>query len=314
MQTLPPFRTGTARALRGLVRPVEGVEIPYAVIEGERPGPRLLITAGVHGSEYCSIEVALRLMRRTPDAIRGTLVVLPILNVQGFRQRSIYVMPEDGKNLNRMFPGEPAGTTSQRLAHWLATGVYAQVDAYLDLHGGDLSEELAPFALYPGGSEPSKALATAFGLPIAVATGPHGTNYSIAAANRLGVPSVLAEVGGNGMWDEAGVDQMTRGVERVMAEIGMTDRTNQPPAPPAPEFVTMAVPAAPSDGLWYPTKAIGDTVAVGEVIGEIRDVFGAVLATVSAEKPGKVIYRLSSLVVNQGEALLGVATPLAQGA
>jgi hypothetical protein len=185
------------------VCPIEGVEIPYAVIEGADPRPCLLVTAGVHGSEFCSIEAALRLMKTPPENLSGTLLVLPILNVQGFRQRSIYVMPEDGKNLNRMFPGRADGTMSERLANWLVTSVYPQADAYLDVHGGDLDEALAPFSLYPSGSEASQTLAALFGLPVAVAAG--GEGYTINAAHRVGVPSVLAEVSGSGLWEEATV-------------------------------------------------------------------------------------------------------------
>ena len=125
--------------------------------------------------------------------------MLPILNMRGFTGRSIYVMPEDGRNLNRVFPGKPDGTVSERRAS--APGRrYPDVDAYLDLHGGDLDELLVPFSLFPNGSEASLALASAFGLSIAVAAG--GEGYTINAAHKLGVPGIIAEVSGNGLWGE----------------------------------------------------------------------------------------------------------------
>ncbi len=300
---LPAFRTGRARSEHGFCRPIDGVEIPYGLVEGAEPGPCLLVTAGVHGSEYCSIEAALRLMRLDPADIRGTVAVLPILNMGGFWARSIYVMPEDGRNLNRMFPGRADGTLSERLAHWLVTDVYPQADAYLDLHGGDLDEALVPFSLFPAGSATSEALAAAFGLGIAIQAG--GEGYTINAAGRLGVPSIIAEVGGNGLWDEAGVGEFGDGIGRVMAHLGMLKR---PPPRPAPRVVTMWVPTAPATGLWYPAKELSDPVGVGEVLGEIRDVFGVVLARVASETAGFVLYRLTSLAVNAGEALLGVGT------
>ena len=117
MTDLPELRTGRAQREHGHIRPVHDIEIPFGIVEGAEPGPCLLVTAGVHGSEFCSIEAALRVMRMDPERIKGTLLVLPILNVQGFRRRSIYVMPEDGRNLNRMFPGRHDGSTSERLAH-----------------------------------------------------------------------------------------------------------------------------------------------------------------------------------------------------
>ena len=309
---LPMRPTGVPRAERGHVSPAGGPEIPYAVIEGSRPGPCLLVTAGVHGSEYCSIEAALRLMRRPPEGLAGVVTVLPILSVSGFRQRSVYVMPEDGRNLNRMFPGRPDGSASERLAHWLVTEIFPQADAYLDLHGGDLSEALVPFSLFPDGSDASQALATAFGLPVAVSAG--GEGYTINAAARIGVPGIIAEVGGNGLWDEAGVMQMTDGIDRVMRHLGMIAGP-VPAAPQArPQAVTMWVPSAGIGGLWYPRKGLADRVGAGEVLGEIRDVFGATRETVTSQRDGFVLYRLSSLVVNEGEALLGVGTPIGKQA
>src|ERR1700712_1306050 len=126
MDRLPALRTGTPGTRQGHLTPVEGLEIPYGIVEGAAPGPCLLVTAGVHASEYVSIEAAVRLMRTDPATLRGTLVVLPILNVSGFKARSIYVMPEDGQNLNRMFPGDPEGSTGQRLAPWLFSESFPQ--------------------------------------------------------------------------------------------------------------------------------------------------------------------------------------------
>ncbi len=308
MKTLPAFKTGTPRVEQGYVQPLEGIDLPFTIVEGARPGPVLVVTAGVHASEYCSIETAVRLQKTRPEDIKGTLVVLPILNTEGFKKRSIYLMPQDGKNLNRQFPGDPSGTSSQRLAHWLVKNVYPQADAYLDLHGGDLDESLMPFTIFPRNSEGSKALATAFGLPIAIAS--DGKSHTIAGAAELGVPSLLPEVSGNGLWGEDTVNMMMAGIERVMKHIGMIDREVAPAPQASPEFVSFWVPTAAATGLWYSAVEVGEEVASGQQIGEIRDVFGAVLATIRADKPGRIVYRLTSLSVNEGEALLGIGTPL----
>jgi predicted deacylase len=247
-------------------------------------------------------------MKRSSDGLSGTILILPLLNMSGFRKRSIYVMPQDGKNLNRMFPGRPDGSLSERLAHWLVSTAFPQADAYLDLHGGDLSEALLPFSLFPQGSEASKALAVAFGLPVAVSAG--GEGYTINAASRLGVPSLIAEVSGNGLWDDAGVGVLTAGIDRVLRHLGMIAG----PVPRAPQehprMVTMWVPAAGVDGLWYPQRKLAQPVGKGETLGEIRDIFGAVLETVHAQHEGFLLYQLSSLAVSKGEALLGIGTPM----
>ena len=304
MTALPAFKTGRPRVEFGHVKPIHDLEIAFGIIEGGQPGPCLLITAGVHASEYCSIEAAVRMMQTKPDAISGTLVILPILNVEGFSKRSIYIMPQDGKNLNRMFPGNPEGSIGERLAHWLMTDVYPQVDAYLDLHGGDLDESLAPFTIFPGGCEKSKALAEAFGLSIAVASTRPGN--SVNGARQAGVPSILPEIGGNGLWNETTVGQMVDGIQRVMQHLGMRSDAPKPATREKMKVYTMWVPTAPITGLWYSKKEFSETVTKGDLLGEIRDVFGKVLAEIHSENDGFVLYRLSSLSVNQGEALLGV--------
>jgi hypothetical protein len=303
MNHLPDFRTGTPRVEFGHIKPIHDLEIPFAVIEGEQSGPCLLITAGVHASEFCSIEAAVRLMQTKPQEIKGTLVVLPILNVEGFGKRSIYIMPQDGKNLNRMFPGNAEGTTGERLAHWLMTEVYPKADAYMDLHGGDLDESLAPFTIFPAGCERSMALAEAFGLPVAVASSRPGN--SVNGARSIGVPSILPEISGNGLWNEDTVGLMVDGIHRVMKHLGMIADAPADTGGPMKTY-TMWVPNAPVGGLWYARKDVSETVAKGDLLGEIRDVFGKVLASITSENDGFVLYRMSSLSVNQGEALIGI--------
>jgi uncharacterized protein len=308
MTQLPKLRTGQLRQERGYIVPADGIEIPFGLLEGLEPGPCLLVTGGVHGSEFCSIEAASRLLRLDPNGIRGTLLVLPILNVRGFHTRSIAVMPEDGKNLNRAFPGRADGSVSERLANWLVSSVFPQVDAYLDLHGGDLCESLTPFTIFPENSEPSANLARAFGLPFMAAGKMVG--QCIGGASAVGVPSIIAEVSGNGLWNEAGVTQLIHGVSRVMAHLGIL-KENAPRAEHIPQRVDYWGVKSPVDGFWYPAKKAGDTFVLNEVLGEIRNVFGEVMASVRAEKPGLVLYGLTSLSVNKGDSLFGIGTPLA---
>jgi uncharacterized protein len=314
MTELPDLHTGQARREHGFLQPAAGQRIPFALLEGPRKGPCLLVTAGVHGSEFCAIEVALRLARIDPTTLRGTLLVLPILNVEGFKARSIYVMPQDGKNLNRMFPGRPDGSASEQLAHWLVTHVYPKVDAYIDLHGGDLNETLTPFSLFPKGSAPSKILATVLDLPFMVETA--GEGYTMSAASRLGVPSILAEIGGNGLTDEADVTRLLSGIRRVMRHLEMID--GPPGSSPhhdgtlrdaPPRVVTLWTAFAPSDGLWYPLKPLACEVESGDLVGEIRDVFGSVLANMRSEASGTLLYHMTSLSVTRGEPLLGIGIP-----
>jgi predicted deacylase len=307
MKALPALRTGKARTERGLVQPYPDLELPFGIVEGAQEGPCLLVTAGVHGSEFCSIEAAQRLLDLPPEEIRGTLLVLPILNMEGFRKRSIYVVPADGKNLNRVFPGRPDGSESERLAAWLVDQVFPLADAYLDLHGGDLNEELMPFSIFGRGDARAEALARAFGLPVIVSS--RGTGRTISAAAELGVPGIIAEVSGNGLWNEQGVAMLLSGVQRVMSMMEMTDRAPEPSRADL-SLVTMNVLSSPADGLWYAHRKLGDWVEAGQRVGEVRDLFGKVLSTIHSSESGFVLYQMTSLSVNEGEALIGIAAAL----
>ncbi|KAF2481235.1 putative deacylase [Neohortaea acidophila] len=311
----PAFRTGKRRHEQGTFTPVpNGAQIPYAILEASEPGPVLLITAGVHGSEVSSIEAALRLMRLAPcHILKGTLIILPILNISGFRARSIYIMPEDGKNLNRQFPGTADGSASQRLAFWLAEEMLPACDAYLDLHGGDLDEDLRPFVISNKGHEPSRELALASGFDTVV-DGFGARPVASACAAGMGIPALTIEAGHNGVWSEESVSLHYNAVMRIMAYLRIAKEPSiaepsiaEPSKPSPPRTVELFVPVASVSGFWYPRQAVGALVTPGAVLGEIKDAFGVMLSTIRSEVSGDVLYQLTSLCVNEGEQLLGVA-------
>src|SRR4029079_13006547 len=109
----------------------------------------LVVTGGVHAAEYASIAAALELGRSLdPANLRGRVIVVPVMNMPAFTARSIYISPLDGKNLNRVFPGDARGTASEQIAAWAFKNVIRQADFYIDLHGGDLIEALVPFTIF----------------------------------------------------------------------------------------------------------------------------------------------------------------------
>lgn len=302
MPSLPPLRIGTPRCERGMLRIDHELELPFGIVEGAKDGPTLLVTGGIHGCEYCSIEAALRLLATDPAQLSGTLLVLPIVSLASFWKRSIYLMPQDGKNLNRMFPGRSDGSASERLAHWLVAEAFSKADAYVDLHGGDLNEALVPFSLYREGDAKSEELARCFGLPILVASAYEG--FTVAAASMRGVPAVLAEASGNGLWDDTTVGQLSDGLARVMHKLGMIAETPKPPS--AISLMTMTFVASPRQGLWYPYKRIGDEVAKDEPVGEVRNLLGERDDMIASPLKGRILFMMTSLSANSGEALFGV--------
>ncbi len=287
---------------------------PVTTITGANPGPTLLVGAGVHGGEYPAIEAVIRLSRELdPVSLAGTVILMPVLNLPAFWNRSMFVCPVDGVNPNRAFPGDPAGSYSMQMTHALVHEFIAHADAYLDLHGGDIPEALVPFSICREGEtdvdRKSKELALAFALPYALAVSrpiqqAKGTSSFVAAA-EIGVPAVLAEAGGVGQLQPEAVQLLTDGVRRVLRHLGMAHEAV--PAVPAPVMLTAfewvyAVEA----GLFYPHFAAGDLVRQGAAVGTVGSLFGDILETVIAPASGRILFLTINPAVMAGGILMGI--------
>src|SRR5216117_2662881 len=219
---------------------LEKYDWPYIALSGVSAGPVVLVTAGIHAAEYTGIEAAIRLGRSLdPGKVRGTLVVIPLLNRPGFYERSVYVNPEDGDNLNRLFPGDPKGRWGERFAHRLLTEIVTRCEYAIDLHAGDLIEDLTPFVIYRETGEAAlderiRKMANAYGARWAVRSAPTGERpgslYAVAALN--GVASMLAESGGNGLPREDDIARHVRGVTNILRTIGSLGGAPEKVTPP----------------------------------------------------------------------------------
>lgn len=125
-----------------------GTKIPVSVVNGSKPGPILALVAGTHGSEYTSILALQRVLARLdPAAMSGAVILVHMACPPTFYGRRIYYGP-DGKNLNRMYPGNPNGTISERIAHVLTRDVIERCTHLVDLHCGDGNESLRPYSYW----------------------------------------------------------------------------------------------------------------------------------------------------------------------
>ncbi len=283
--------------------------LPMWLVNGRSDGPTLVVSGGVHAAEYASIAAALDLGRRLdPATLRGRAVVLPLMNTAGFAVRSIYVCPLDGKNLNRVFPGNASGSASEQIADWVFQNVIKRGDFYVDLHGGDLIEALIPFTIFFRSGDArvddrSLEMAKAFGIPNLVRSETTGSVYSTAAA--AGIPSILTEAGGQGIWTADDVAAHTNGLDRLMRHLRMLEGP-----PPDPVECTVLDRflwlRSEHDGFWYPGIAVGDGVKKGQALGQVKDYEGHVLQPVSAPADGRVLFIVSSLAINKDDPFLAV--------
>jgi uncharacterized protein len=291
-----------------------GLEVPVIELTGAEDGPRLTVIAGVHGCEYASIDGVRQWARQLEQReLRGRVVAVPVLNLPAFRARSPFIVPDDGKNLNRCFPGDPAGTFSDRLAHAAFTQLISGSDALVDVHAGDMVEALEPFALYDTGPAEDRAreLATAYGLGYVIrqAPGPGravGGSTSQAAA-AAGIPAIIAEAGGCGLVERAAVEAHVRGLDGILAALGMAGPAQARPTPQPAYLQRFLWLRCEDEGWWEPAVRPGEAVAEGQLLGTVSSLDGGrLLQTITAPAAGVPMFITSSPAVAAEGLLLGL--------
>ncbi|GAA0385744.1 M14 family metallopeptidase [Microbispora corallina] len=290
----------------------EGLDIPYFDVRGRGDGPRLTVLSGVHGAEYASI-AAVREFVRDLDvaAVRGRIVVVPVVNVPGFWARMPFVVPADGRNLNRTFPGDPGGSFTEVLAHHVFTEFVLGSDYLVDMHAGDLPESLEPFTMYEESpvEAASLELALAYGAGHVVrqpAVARTVAGSTCAAAADAGIPAVIAESGQNGLLDRAAVDRHLAGLTNVARSAGVLD--GEPwPVRDVRRHEGWHWLRTDRAGWWEPAVTVGQPVPVGGLLGTMSDVWGDVFAEVRAPEAGTPLFLTSSPAVPADGLLLGLA-------
>ncbi len=283
--------------------------LPMWLINGAGEGPTLVVTAGVHAAEYASIAAALELGRSLdPASLCGRVIVVPVVDMPAFTARSIYVCPLDGKNPNRVFPGDADGTASDQIADWLFRNVITRATHYVDLHGGDLIEALVPFTIFSRSGdarvvEASLEMAKIFGIHFLVGSDVAGS--TVCAASLAGIPSILTESGGQGIWESEDVRWHVNGLNRLMRHLKMIAGGAPDPVPFTllDRFLWLRSDHA---GFWYPAVAVNETVKAGQNLGCVKDCEGRALQTPASPADGTVLFIVSSLAINKGDPLLAV--------
>ena len=291
---------------------------PYFAVVGPDDGLRFVLTAGIHAAEYTGTLAAMRLGRALePAHVRGTIVILPLLNVPGFYERSIYVNPEDGQNLNRAFPGRADGTWSERFAYRLLHEVVLACDRDMDLHAGDMIEDLEPFVGFretgvADVDRESRRMLEAYGgvrwATRAVASGDRAGMLYAAAAER-GVPAMLAESGRNGLVEEDAIRRHVQGVQNVWRTLGLLVDEPPPDVQPPHLLARNEWLRSEVEGVFLCRVRPGDSVTAGQVLGEMVDLLGEHLADVTSPSDGTILFTVTSPAIKRGGLLLAVGVP-----
>ena len=324
------FTVGTATAKRGeraygaLIVPPgvdSGMSMAVAVIHGAKPGPVLALIAGAHGTEYASTVALTRIIARIdPKTLAGTVIVAPLLNVASFEQMTVHLNPVDKKSMNGNYPGDPAGTQTQRALAIVADQIVKQADVVVDLHGGDLDEDLRPYSYWVRSGNDAqdakgKQLALAFGLQYVIlldldVSQPAGRRNLSGYALSAGKTSIVAEAGRVGVSSTGDVNSLIDGCLNVMGSLGMFDRA----APPVehPVWIGNDVRVrAEAPGMFYQLVARGEFVMAGSKVGYLTDYVGRPMGDVLAPLTGIVTFVRGVPSVWKGATLVNVGVPYA---
>ncbi len=293
------------------------IEFPYYLIQGKEVGPSICITAGIHGCEYSSIIASMKVYEElSTKNVRGTIQIIPIVNLPAFKNITMFVCPVDNKNLNGLFPGHSQGSFSERLVYKLFNDFIKKSDYYLDLHGGDLTEKVVPFAYVHKSNnkkvnEKSKELAESYGTNNIVFTNIFGKYYSdkgftFSYASENGIPSIQVEKGGIGQIEDDDVEHHINGIINVLKYIGCLEGNIDINESPINYYNQYAYIRSKYEGVFFSQCKIGDQIDKGNELGIVKDYLGNHLETILSPYQGKIAMYNTSPAIKEGGVLFGV--------
>jgi uncharacterized protein len=303
------FTAGSASAARGTTAygAIEvpagsdaAATIPVAVVNGAKSGPVVAFIAGSHGTEYASSIALTKLIARIdPKSLSGTAIIAPLLNAASFEQMTVHTNPIDKKGMNAQYPGDANGTQSQRALALVAGQIVKRAGTIVDLHGGDLDEDLGQYSYWmrSGKAEQdsaSRALVLAFGLDLIIVNdvdiaNPAQTRSLSGYSLSLGKNVVVAEAGHTGTVEPRDVDALIDGCLNVLASLHMIDRTVAPLAHPV--WVSSGTRVrADAPAIWTPAVHGSAYVAEGGLLGTLNDYLGRPIKEVRSPVAGIVTF------------------------
>ncbi len=284
------------------------VDIPVADLVGGEPGKTLLVTAGMDGDEYASIEAAYRLAEEfRAKSFAGRLIIVPIVNVMGF-WNECSANPVDGLFPKMRLIGKQNGSSTELLMHWLSQTFAVGADCWYDAHGGAITERVNPLLWTWRHKQTSSFIDALRDAQLANVfvddNAGFGSSASILA--KAGCAYVVGESGERGRREEVDIARHTDWMHGVMHTLGMIDEAPTVVAQEVYRHVSFIF--APAEGMWRPSAVTSMRVQKGDVIGECYGLDGKLLKIVHAPTPGVRMWWKDTMALRKGDVVCAIMT------
>jgi hypothetical protein len=273
------------------------VNVPLIVVHGAAEGPTLLLTAAMHGPEIPGCEVIRRITREVvdPRELRGTIIAVPVVNPFSFQNHSMWA-PQDGYNMNRVFPGQENGMLTHRLAYALFHECVPLADAVLDFHANPTPAIM--FSIIRPQTEEvgarAQAMADAYGITtiqMKMENEPHRSGTLSDTAQSLGKPAMAVELLSWRRMLEDSVRSGVRGALNVMKHMGMLDGALEPQddVPVIKGRLSRVEVTASKGGLVHMLYEAGEAVKKGQVLARVVNPYGDLLEEIKSPVDGWIL-------------------------
>ncbi|MCG9579380.1 succinylglutamate desuccinylase/aspartoacylase family protein [Vibrio europaeus] len=279
--------------------------IPVHVQRANKAGPTVFVSAAIHGDELNGVEIIRRLIASQLPIIKGTLILVPMVNVYGVLNQSRYL--PDRRDLNRCFPGSLKGSLTSRLAYTFMTNIVQHCDYGIDLHTGAIHRSNLPQIRANLADEETLSLAKAFGVPVLMnATLRDGSLREAATSNNTRI--LLYEAGEALRFDPLSIQAGVKGVKNVLMSLGLL-RKSRRKKPPIEPFVSNKSEWIRAAGSGFVNEAVklGERVEKGQILADINSPLGAPIQQLTSTRSGIIIGKQNIPLVQEGDAMFHIA-------
>ena len=286
------------------------IDVPVIIERSKKPGPTVLITAGIHGDEVNGVEIVRQIIAKGINKPKkGTIICIPVINVFGF----IHMDREfpDGRDLNRVFPGSKIGSLASRVAHKLITEIVPHADLILDFHTGGAGRFNAPQIRIVKNDSKLDELAQIFGAPFIYYSKNIKKSFR-SASSKMDIPILLFEGGKSFNIDNNITNTGVNGIKRILHHLGILNSkfTVSKPKKNCIKIQGSKWIRASHSGMFKAAVSINSEVKKGDVLGHITDPYGSFNHFVKAPNNGYIFNVNESPIIYQGDAIFHISTKL----